>query len=124
MNAVMRTPAAHARSSASAFARSWAIEGCSGSATTPGLSKDKPTRKSRRALPALRRDPVRDPERHGNDGEGRVVARGGGEDAPVAGVEVVDVVEAAPRVRDRRRRVGAHAQRPHDVARTRRRALL
>src|SRR5438128_8027388 len=124
-------PAIHAPCSTCALARSWAIEGGSGSttwlrvfSTTPGSSKTNRRGNPGRALPALRRDPVRDLERHGNDGEGRVVARGGGEDAPVAGVEVVDVVEAAPRVRDRRRRVGAHAQRPHDVARARRRALL
>src|SRR5882724_13480702 len=82
-----------------------------GSGTLPGLGRRS-------------RDPVRDLERYGDDGEGRVVAGGGREDAPVGGIEVVYVVEAAPGVGDRHGRVAPHAERPHDVARAGRRQLL
>src|SRR5262249_7465281 len=86
-----------------------------------------PTPRHYAALRGGRRSPrhrVRDLRRDGHEREGRVPAGRRDEDAAVARVEVVDLVELAVRVDDGGRGVASHAERPHHVTRRRRAAEI
>src|SRR5213594_3982747 len=89
---------AHTRSAPCAPAGSRPIEGCRFTGRLRVFSTaPEPSETNAEALPDLgrrSRDPVRDLERHGDDGEGRVVAGGRRENAPVAGEEIIEVVES------------------------------